>query len=99
MAANVLNSKQAVQMSVFVVRAFVKLRAALASNRELAIWVLIRCVPETQRHCTVEKETLSEIRKRIEKHMKDTYFEKVQSPQGVKPTPEILNGAFLPIAG
>jgi len=36
MAANILNSKQAVQMSVFVVRAFVKLRAALASHRELA---------------------------------------------------------------
>jgi hypothetical protein len=36
MAANVLNSKQAVQMSVFVVRAFVKLREALASHRELA---------------------------------------------------------------
>jgi hypothetical protein len=36
MAANVLNSKQAVQMSVFVVRAFVKLRAGLASHRELA---------------------------------------------------------------
>jgi len=36
MAANVLNSKQAVQMSVFVVRAFVKLRETLASHKELA---------------------------------------------------------------
>jgi hypothetical protein len=36
MAANVLNSKQAVQMSVFVVRAFVKLRQTLAGHRELA---------------------------------------------------------------
>jgi len=36
MAANVLNSKQTVQMSVFVVRAFVKLREALASHRDLA---------------------------------------------------------------
>jgi hypothetical protein len=36
MAANVLNSKQATQMSVFVVRAFIKMRAALSDNRELA---------------------------------------------------------------
>ncbi len=36
MAANVLNSKQAVQMSVFVVRAFVKLRETLVSHKELA---------------------------------------------------------------
>jgi hypothetical protein len=35
MAANVLNSKQAVQMSVFVVRAFVKLRETLATHQEL----------------------------------------------------------------
>ena len=36
MAANVLNSAEAVQMSVFVVRAFVKMRAALNDTRELA---------------------------------------------------------------
>jgi len=36
MAATVLNSKRAVQMSVFVVRAFVRLREMLASNRQLA---------------------------------------------------------------
>jgi phage regulator Rha-like protein len=36
MAANVLNSARAVQMSVFVVRAFVKMRAALSDNRQLA---------------------------------------------------------------
>jgi hypothetical protein len=36
MAANVLNSKQAVQMSVFVVRAFVKLREVLATHKQLA---------------------------------------------------------------
>ncbi len=36
MAANVLNSKAAVRMSVFVVRAFVKLRAVLATHKELA---------------------------------------------------------------
>ena len=36
MAATVLNSPRAVEMSVYVVRAFVKLREVLASNNELA---------------------------------------------------------------
>jgi phage regulator Rha-like protein len=36
MAANVLNSPRAVQMSVFVVRAFVRMRVALTRNKELA---------------------------------------------------------------
>ncbi len=37
MAANVLNSPRAVQMSVFVVRAFLKMRALLGDKRELAM--------------------------------------------------------------
>lgn len=36
MAANVLNSPRAVDMSVFVVRAFVKMRSAFTDTRELA---------------------------------------------------------------
>lgn len=36
MAATILNSERAVQMSVFVVRAFVRLREMLANNRTLA---------------------------------------------------------------
>ena len=36
MAATILNSPRAVQMSVYVVRAFVQLRRMLASNAELA---------------------------------------------------------------
>ncbi len=36
MAANILNSPQAVQMSVFVVRAFIKMRGALTDTRGLA---------------------------------------------------------------
>lgn len=36
MAATVLNSKRAVEMSIYVVRAFVQLRDLLASNKELA---------------------------------------------------------------
>lgn len=36
MAANILNSPQATQMSVFVIRAFVKMRGLLTDTRELA---------------------------------------------------------------
>jgi hypothetical protein len=36
MAASVLNSSRAVEMSIYVVRAFVQLRELLASNKELA---------------------------------------------------------------
>ncbi|MGH7254318.1 MAG: hypothetical protein ACREI3_00945 [Nitrospirales bacterium] len=36
MAANVLNSPRAVQMSVLVVRAFVRMRQVLATHKELA---------------------------------------------------------------
>ena len=36
MAATVLNSKRAIEMSVFVVRAFVRMREMLSKNRQLA---------------------------------------------------------------
>jgi phage regulator Rha-like protein len=36
MAATVLNSKRAIEMSVFIVRAFVRMREMLAKNRQLA---------------------------------------------------------------
>ena len=39
MAANVLNSKRALQMSVYVVRAFVQLRGTLRANKELGRWL------------------------------------------------------------
>ena len=37
MAATVLKSKRAIEMSVFVVRAFVRLRQVLASNRQVSV--------------------------------------------------------------
>jgi hypothetical protein len=37
MAATVLNSKRAVQMSIFVVRAFVQMRETLAANHEIRV--------------------------------------------------------------
>jgi hypothetical protein len=36
MAANVVSSPRAIQMSVYVIRAFVRMRMALGSSRELA---------------------------------------------------------------
>jgi hypothetical protein len=36
MAARVLNSARAIEMSVFIVRAFVKLRQAIAEHKEIA---------------------------------------------------------------
>ena len=53
MAANVLNSRRAVQMSVFVVRAFLKMRALLGDKRELA-----------QKLVSLEKE----LKKRLDVH-------------------------------
>ena len=53
MAANVLNSARAVQMSVFVVRAFLKMRALLGDKRELA-----------QKLASLEKE----LKKRLDVH-------------------------------
>ena len=40
MAANVLNSQRAVEMSVYVIRAFVRLRQIIAANKELAAKLL-----------------------------------------------------------
>src|SRR5205807_3967902 len=53
MAANVLNSARAVQMSVFVVRAFLKMRGLLGDKRELA-----------QKLASLEKE----LKKRLDVH-------------------------------
>jgi hypothetical protein len=53
MAANALNSPRAVQMAVFVVRAFLKMRALLGDKRELA-----------QKLASLEKE----LKKRLDVH-------------------------------
>jgi hypothetical protein len=63
-AANVLTSPRAVQMGVFVVRAFVKLRELLASNRELA-----RKVDELEHKLQTHDRTIVEILAAIRKLM------------------------------
>ena len=51
-----------------------------------AIIGTIRSELDTPRRHILTNETLSEIRKKIEKHIKNTYLRRVQAPQGVKPT-------------
>ena len=46
---------------------------------------LIRSTPETPRKHDVSENTLSEIRVKVEKHIKNTYLKQVQAPIGVKP--------------
>ena len=45
----------------------------------------VRSKPETSRRCTTEEKTLLDIRKRIEKHIKNSYLKRVDAPVGVKP--------------
>ncbi|MCI0740768.1 MAG: phospholipase D-like domain-containing protein [Gemmataceae bacterium] len=45
----------------------------------------IRSTRDTPRRCTLAKETLAEIRAKIERHIKNTYLKSVQAPAGVKP--------------
>ncbi len=46
---------------------------------------IIRCAPDTPRNTELPHKQLSEIRKKIEKHITNTYFKSVQAPVGVKP--------------
>lgn len=45
----------------------------------------VRSAPETPRRCSIEQATLSEIRAKIEKHIKNTFLRALQAPAGVKP--------------
>ncbi|MGC9396265.1 MAG: hypothetical protein ACP5J4_15590 [Anaerolineae bacterium] len=49
-----------------------------------AIFDVIRCTPETPRQTATAKPTLIEIRKKLDKHVRDTYLKKVQAPIGVE---------------
>ena len=45
----------------------------------------IRSKPGTPRRCTTAETTLLDIRKRIERHIKNSYLKRVDAPVGVKP--------------
>ena len=64
MAAMILNSRHAVDMSVYVVRAFVQLRSLLASNSELA-----RKFAELERRVSTHDQAIVGILKTIRELM------------------------------
>lgn len=50
------------------------------------IFKMIESVPDTPRTTTTPKKDLSEIRRILDKHIKDSYLKKVQAPAEVEPT-------------
>jgi hypothetical protein len=46
---------------------------------------VIRCAPETPRRHVMSKQTLSEIRAKVEKHIYSTYVKQVQIARGRNP--------------
>ena len=60
MAASVLNSPQATEVSIFIVRAFVKLRLAITEHKELT-----RKISQIERHLTGHDEQIAAIVKTI----------------------------------
>src|SRR4030042_128381 len=64
MAANVLNSPRAVQMSVFVVRAFVRMRSIMRNKGELA-WRLSMLEKELKERLDVHESAIVSILQRV----------------------------------
>lgn len=54
------------------------------SDAPTEIVKLIRSTPETPRKHDLPEQTLSEVRGKVEKHIKNTYLKQVQAPIGVK---------------
>jgi len=46
---------------------------------------IIQSDPETPRRCKMTLESLAAIRKKVERHITNTYLKSVQAPAGVKP--------------
>jgi hypothetical protein len=81
MAATVLNSEQAVKMSVFVVRAFVRLREMLAENKELA-----GRIAELDKHLGAHDGTIQKILQVIKRLMNPPLRRRSQIGFTVPPT-------------
>jgi hypothetical protein len=79
MAANVLNSPRAVQMSVFVVRAFVKMRGLLTDTRELARKLAL-LEAELKKRLDVQEAVIVTILQRV--------MDIIDPPPGPEPTPK-----------
>lgn len=48
------------------------------------IHAVIRCLPETPRRLALPPETLTQIRRKVEEHIKDTHLKRLQAPAGQK---------------
>src|SRR6266404_3920202 len=82
MLSAVLNSKRAVQMSILIVRAFVKLREVLSSHKDLAR--KIEKLEGTQKdHAAVLSIVINDIQD-LGKHVANE-FRKLSSPRRLKP--------------
>ena len=55
------------------------------SENALDIFNAIKSEPQTPTHHSLPQQTLSEIRQKIEKRIKDTYLKQIQAPIGIKP--------------
>ena len=77
MAATILNSPRAVAVSVYVVRAFVKLREVLASNTELA------------RKLEALEKSVATLDARTRRQFEEVYaaIRALMAPPSVKPRP------------
>jgi len=62
------------------------LKAAHFVTDPAAIVELIRSTPETPRHCEISQDTLCDIRKKADKHLKNTCLKALQAPLGIKPS-------------
>ncbi len=65
MAASVINSKRAVEVSVYIVRAFVRLRRVIAEHKELS-----RRIVQIERHLADHDEQIIELIKTIKQLLK-----------------------------
>lgn len=54
-----------------------------------AIHEVIRCAPDEARRCNIAQKTLSDVRKKVEKQIKNTYLKQVQAPLGA-PKPKLI---------
>ena len=67
MAASVLNSPQAIKVSIFIVRAFVKLRLAIAEHKELS-----SKISQIERHLSGHDNQIAAIIKTIKQLIQPT---------------------------
>jgi hypothetical protein len=54
-------------------------------SEPVAIAALIHCEPNTPRRCIIERTTLAELRRKVEKQVINDYLRPLQAPMGVTP--------------